>query len=323
MEARQYDAVIVGGGIAGLQASIQLGRSLRTVVVIDKGVGRSTLCRSYHNVLGYPNGVAGEELRRIGRGQAESVGVKFEQDEIVGAERLADDRFAVTGVSGARYEGDVLLIATGIKDNLPNIRGLVPCLGRSVYLCPDCDGYEVKGKQTIVLGSGAVGANMALALHYFTDKLVLVNVATPGFPAEAIPSDKERKLRDKGIEIVARSVAEILAQGDGVFTGLRFTDGSELKGERGFVAFGGNEVNTQLFKQLGAERMETKHVIVDPRTKMTSVPGLFAAGDINVHSEQMTIAMGDGQQAAIWMNKKLHQRKPGAMKDNRELAGQK
>lgn len=323
METGSYEAIIVGGGIAGLQASIQLGRSLHKVLVVDKGGGRSTLCRSYHNVLGYPDGIAGEELRRIGRGQAESVGVQFAQDEIVSAERLSGERFAVRGGSGMRYESDTLLIATGVKDNLPDLPGLVPCLGKTVYICPDCDGYEVKGKKTIVLGSGAVGANLALTLRYFTDKLVFVNHAAPGSPAKTIPIDKERQLREQGIETVTRSVSEVLTKGDGEFTGVRFSDGVELAGERGFAGFGGNDINTELFKQLGAERMESKHVLADPRTKMTSVPGLFAAGDINVHSEQMTIAMGEGQQAAIWMHKRLLQRKQSETKDNREFAGQK
>lgn len=323
MDTRSYEAIIVGGGIAGLQASIQLGRSLHTVLVVDRGGGRSALCRSYHNVLGYPNGVAGEELRRIGRGQAESVGVQFVQDDIVAAERLLGGRFAVTGRSGARYEADTLLIATGVTDHLPEITGLVPCLGRSVYICPDCDGYEVKGKKTIVLGTGAVGANMALTLHYFTDQLVYINHVPSGSPAKTIPFDKVRNLQERGIETITGTISGILTQGDGMFAGVRFSGGKELTGERGFIGFGGNEVNTELFSQLGAERMESKHVIADPRTKTTSVPGLFAAGDINVHSEQMTIAMGEGQQAAIWMHKSLLQRRQSKTKDNRELVSQK
>ncbi len=73
----RYDCVIIGGGIAGLQAAIQLGRYRHHVLVIDAGVGRSTLCRSYHNLLGYPDGVSGEHLRTVGRKQAEGLGVQF------------------------------------------------------------------------------------------------------------------------------------------------------------------------------------------------------------------------------------------------------
>lgn len=320
METQAYDAIIVGGGIAGLQASIQLGRYMHKVLVIDKGTGRSTLCRSYHNVLGYPDGVAGEELRAVGRRQAESYGVAFREEEAVKAQKLEDERFRVGGSSGADYEADVLLIATGVTDRLPDVPGLKPCLGRTVYICPDCDGYEVRGKMTVVLGSGAAGAGLALALRYFTDRLTLVNHAFEGEPARAIPDKLEKRLQEEGIGVVTGTVEAVLTHGDGMFAGVRLTDGRDIAGERAFTGFGGNEINTELFKQLGAERMESKHVIADPRTKMTSVPGLYAAGDVGVHSEQLTIAMGEGQQAAIWMHKSLLQRRQAA-KDNRQPAG--
>ncbi|MFC0213043.1 NAD(P)/FAD-dependent oxidoreductase [Paenibacillus chartarius] len=308
MDKQEYDAIIIGGGIAGLQAAIQLGRSLRKVVVIDKGEGRSTLCRSYHNVLGYPNGISGEELRYIGRGQAEKVGVQFVLDEAVDAKRLQDGRFEVTGKLSGVYRCDELLIATGIADRLPEVPGLKPCLGKTIYICPDCDGYEVKNKSTVVIGSGGTGAGMAVSLLYFTDRVTLVNHVWEGGPAKAIPPELEQQLRAGGVDIVTGTIAEVVTKGDGEFQAVRLTDGRELAGERGFASFGGNTVNTKLFQLLGAERMESGHVVVEPRTQMTSVPGLFAAGDVAVHSEQLTIAMGNGQQAAIWIHKRLKER---------------
>jgi thioredoxin reductase len=83
-----YDCMIIGGGIAGLQAAIQLGRySVHNVLVIDAGYGRSTLCRQYHNLLGFPEGISGEELRSRGRTQAKSYGVKFVQDTVIEAKK--------------------------------------------------------------------------------------------------------------------------------------------------------------------------------------------------------------------------------------------
>jgi thioredoxin reductase (NADPH) len=315
-----YDAVIVGGGIAGLQASIQLGRYMHRVLVLDKGTGRSALCRSYHNVLGYPDGVAGDALRAVGRRQAERYGVTFELDEAVEARKLEDGRFEVGGSSGTKYEADVLLIATGVTDRLPDVPGLRPCLGRTVYICPDCDGYEVRGKQTLVLGCGGTVASLALSLRYFTERLTLINHAFDGGPAQAIAEKLEKRLDAAGIGVVTGTIEAVLTQGDGEFRGVRLTDGRELSGERAFAGFGGNRVNTELFKRLGAERMESMHVVTDPRTKMTSVPGLFAAGDVGVHSEQLTVAMGEGQLAAIWMHKTLLQRRQDA-KDNPQPVG--
>jgi thioredoxin reductase (NADPH) len=115
-----WDSLIVGGGIAGLQAAIQLGRYGQSVLVIDSGYGRSTLCRSYHNILGWPDGVSGEELRTKGRKQAEALGVQFVLDEIVEASK-EQGRFELVGKSGVRYQGQTLLLATGLMDRFPDL----------------------------------------------------------------------------------------------------------------------------------------------------------------------------------------------------------
>ena len=100
---REYDCIIVGGGLAGLQAAIQMGRySCHRVLVVDAGEGRSTLCRTYHNILGFPDGVSGEELRSKGRVQAERTGVSFEKDRIIKAGRRGE-QIQLFGSSGSEY----------------------------------------------------------------------------------------------------------------------------------------------------------------------------------------------------------------------------
>lgn len=320
-----YDAIIVGGGIAGLQAAIQMGRYRRKVLVLDKGDGRSTLCRNYHNVLGYPEGVSGQTLRELGRRQAERYGVEFLQGEALEAHKAGEGfaiRCDVPDSLPATYEGRALLLATGVKDRLPPIPGLRPALGLTVYICPDCDGYETAGKRTIVLGSGDTGAGMALALTYFCDDLVLVN-----HDGKPIADKLQAKLREAGIETLPGPIVEALLEGDetaGRFVGVRLADGTTVRGERGFAAFGGNEVRSDLASQLRVERLENRHIVTDPRSKMTNVPGVWAAGDVAVHSEQLTIAMGEGQQAAIWMHKWLLKQEKEAKKreaHSRETAG--
>jgi thioredoxin reductase len=117
------------------------------------------------------------------------------------------------------------------------------------------------------------------------------------------------KIQEQGIGYRAEKIQEVLVQGDGRFQGVRLQNGETLQGDRGFIAFGGNAVKSDLVSHLGVERFENKHILTDPRSKMTNVPGVFAAGDIGVHSEQVTIAMGEGQQAAIWMHKSIMQMK--------------
>lgn len=301
-----YDCIIVGGGIAGLQAAIQLGRYRHQVLVVDKGQGRSTLCRSYHNVLGWPDGVAGSELRRLGRQQAQRLGVSFRQDEAVAAAKFGDDVEVSLADGGGSVKGRTLLIATGITDRYPPLPGLEETLGISVYVCPDCDGYEVSGKRTIVMGAGDAGAEMALTLRYWTDRMIYVN-----HERTAIGTDKLDKLHEEGIDVEEAAIVQVLSGPDGeegTFGGVRLADGRIQEGERGFIAFGGNKVHTEWAVSLGLERLENKHILTDPRTKMTRVPGVWAAGDVGVHSEQLTIAMGEGAQAAIWMHKELMKR---------------
>lgn len=297
-----YDCLIVGGGIAGLQAAIQLGRYKHKVLVLDSNDGRSTICKSYHNILGYPEGVSGPELREVGRKHAESLEVEFVNEKVEQAEK-AGEGFVVTSERGNKYSGKRILLATGVMDRIPPFPELMPCLGISVYVCPDCDGYEVKDKRTIVLGSGNAGANMALTLSYWTNDLVFIN-------HEKKPADQKllEKMKEKKFEYLEQAISKVLAE-DEKFTGVQLENGEKITGERGFIAFGGNEIKSDLAKQLGAERLENKHILTDPRSKMTSVRNVWAAGDVAAHSEQVTIAMGEGAQAAIWIHKSLLQEK--------------
>lgn len=296
----QYDVIIIGGGIAGLQAAIQLGRYKHRIAVIDSKDGRSTLCRNYHNILGWPDGVSGETLRNLGKKQAESYGVSFINNEVLRAEKL-DENFKLNCHDGETYTAKRLLFATGVKDNIPPINNIYKSLGLSVYVCPDCDGYEVVDKHVIVIGSGNPGANMALTLTYFTKEITFINHDWKNLDSETMIG-----LKEKGVTYIQDDVEEILLEGDSAnFVGVRLKSKDVISGDRGFLGFGGNVVRSELAKDLGVERTENKHIIVDPRTKKTNIEHVWAAGDITVHSEQTTIAMGDGMQAAIWIHKSL------------------
>ncbi|MGD6776121.1 NAD(P)/FAD-dependent oxidoreductase [Sutcliffiella horikoshii] len=293
-----YDCIIVGGGIAGLQAAIQLGRYQHKVLVLDEGKGRSSICHCYHNLLGWPDGVSGEKLRGLGREHALRLGVEFKGERVEMVEGL-DGQFCVTTAKSHEFFGRKLLLATGIKDNIPSFEGLLPCLGKSIFVCPDCDGYEILYKNALVIGSGNAGASMALTLTYWTDKLTFINHGKGEVDADLV-----EKLAGKGIKLVTSAIAEIHTDCSD-FKGLTLASGEKIDCCYAFLAFGGNKPNTELALQLGVEVEDNKHVLVDPRTKMTSVENVWAAGDITVHSEQAAIAMGDGIQAAIWIHKSL------------------
>lgn len=293
-----YDCVIIGGGIAGLQAAIQLGRYDHTVLVIDADEGRSVWCKTYHNVLGWPDGISGEELRHDGRKQAREVGVFFVKDIVTSIQ--SPSPFKIDTKTGQQYSARRLLISTGVKDRLPDIPHLKDCLGISVYVCPDCDGYEIKDEPSFVIGSGNAGANMALELTYWNRDLVYIN-----HEEEEVNRELLNKLKHNEIQYIQKPVSEILMNDHMNLIGLRLDNGKEIFRRKGFVAFGSNKVESSLAKQLGVELLENKHILVDSRTKETNVKHVWAAGDVVAHSEQVTIAMGDGSQAAIWIHKSL------------------
>jgi thioredoxin reductase len=300
----KYDALIVGGGIAGLQAAIQLGRYEHRVLVVDKGDGRSTLCRKYGNLLGWPDGISGMELRERGKRHAARYGVEFRTDEIEFAAKTEDGGFVLEGAAG-RYEGRSLLLATGVADRFPELPGLHECLGRSIFICPDCDGYETKNRRTVVIGAGASGARMALTLTYWCSDLTLVNHE----PERPIPEQLGMQLKEKRIEVLD-GPAVSMVQTDGFLESVQLRDGTVLRTGIAFVALGGAQVQTELARQLGVERMENRHALADPRSKMSDVPGVWIAGDIGVHSQLVSVAMGEGMLAAIWMHKYLLQHLP-------------
>ncbi|WP_026695914.1 NAD(P)/FAD-dependent oxidoreductase [Peribacillus kribbensis] len=298
----EYEVIIIGGGIAGLQAAIQLGRAQRSALVIDSNQGRSNLCRTYHNILGWPDGVSGEQLRKLGRQQAESVGIQFMEDTVISAEK-GDHIFRVKTKQGSALEAKRILIATGILDRIPDMPEIYQCLGSSVYICPDCDGYEIKDQLTLVAGSGNPGANMALTLSYWTDRLIYIN-----HEQKKVDSRIMKKLKEKNIQYIHIPIKEAIVE-KGDFTGFQLADGRLLSAGKCFLAFGGNEVRSGIAKQLGVEVLENNHIKVNRRTQETNVKGVWAAGDVTVHSEQTAIAMGDGLQAAIWIHKSLLQEK--------------
>lgn len=296
---KQSDCIVIGGGIAGLQAAIQLGRYNHDVLVLDSNQGRSTICKCYHNILGWPDGVSGLDLRRLGKQHAEKYGVSFVQDKVLSLQKQ-DGAFIMGTEKNDQYEAATVFLATGLVNQLPDIDNLKPCLGKNIYVCPDCDGYEISGKPTVVLGSGNTGANMAVTLTYWSKDLVYINHGQTPIDENAFEA-----LESYNIPVIHEAIKKVILDEDENLKGFMLSSGQIVEAERGFTGFSGNKMNYELAEQAGVALNEKKHVIVNPRTKETNVEGIWAGGDLIAHSEQTTIAMGDGSQAAIWIHKRL------------------
>lgn len=302
----KYDTVIIGGGIAGMQTAIQLARSLRRVAVVDRPGGRSAVAKTYRNILGYPSGVSGDSLRRIGREQAKQYGAVFIEDEVVSVKEERSAVFTVKTKSGAApLVARTLVMATGICDPFPDIPGILDCVGVSIFLCPDCDGYESVNERTAVIGAGPQGVLMANELSHYTRQIAVINHAEALTEKEAIT-----QLEEQGFAFFNQRVQRLFHEG-GQLEGIELSSGEKVNTTRAFLAFPGALVQTGLLEGFDVQLNEKGHVRTNPRTKETDHPNIWAVGDINEHSQQVAIAMGDGAQAAIWIQKRLREMDKG------------
>jgi thioredoxin reductase (NADPH) len=296
-----FDSIIIGGGIAGLQTAIQLSRCLRKVAVVDANGGRSTAAKAYRNILGFPDGVSGKALREAGRTHAVRLGVQLFSDEVSELSERDGLFSARLRVAGSHLQGRTVVLAAGISDPFPDIPGIGACLGKSVFICPDCDGYETVGQATAVIGAVPQAADMAVQLRYYTDRLTVINHAgSPIGPREG------ETFQSLSLDVLNERVERFDHQ-NGMLTGLVLSGGDTLSVCRAFLAFPGARVNTDLLRPFSVRFNEKGHVLVDPRTKETDHRNIWAVGDVIPHSQQVAIAMGDGAQAAIWIHKRLQE----------------
>ncbi|REJ10420.1 NAD(P)/FAD-dependent oxidoreductase [Halobacillus trueperi] len=294
-----YDCIIIGGGIAGLQAGIMLGRYRHKVLMIDSGQGRSSLCHRYNNIIGFPDGVSGQQLRHDGKKQAESFGVETLEGNVVDVH----SNFIVETEEGEAIPTRTVLFATGIDEKFPPIPGIKECLGLSIYVCQDCDGYEITGQKTAVVGCGEAGAQLALTLKDWSEDIIFFNHS--GAP---LSLEMQGKLRDRRILVQQVEVSKF-EHNQGLLEAVLTADDHRWEIKKAFLAFSGNRVQSDLAVKLGADATEKGHLVVHPRTKMTSMEGVWAAGDVVDHSQFVTTAMGDGAQASVWIHKWLKERR--------------
>jgi thioredoxin reductase (NADPH) len=300
-----YDCAVVGGGPAGLSAALYLGRMRRRVVVIDDSEGRSTWHQVNRNYLGFVNGIHASKLREIGRVQCEKYGVYFVggRAESVRMEGEDAERRFYLGTTGANVVARTLILATGVDDHFPEFEGSEECIGRSMFWCIICDGYETMGKRIVVLGHGDRAASLALQLLVFTPHVTLVSWDEPF----SIEPHRMKWLAEHGVACYdAKCVDFRCAPGEGQLHSVALDDGTVLELDSLFVAQH-MEPNTQLAKQLGIKLDEHGFVMTDVE-QCTNVDGVYAAGDLSkINNHQVSSAVHEGGMAAAAANYYLYE----------------
>lgn len=289
VERNEVECVIVGAGPAGLTAAIYLARYRRRIAVFDAGQSRATLIPWSHNCPGFPDGLSGRQLLVRLREQAEKYQVEVTPTEVQSLTRLEDGTFAITAPARI-VTAQSVLIATGIVDVQPDIDNLRALIQQGhVRLCPVCDGYEVIDKAVAVLGPPAKAVEKAQFLRPYTDKLTVLLTGNEG-----VDEQQRKQLERAGIRLIEQPVVDLLATGDDVVAVL--ADGRRYEIDVLYPALG-SEVRAQLAVQLGAQCTERGYLKVDAHQR-TTVPGVYAAGDVVNELSQISVATGHAAIAA-------------------------
>jgi thioredoxin reductase len=290
-----YDVAIVGAGPAGLSAALILGRCRRRVLICDHGSPRNAASHALHGFLTRDR-IAPAEFLRIGREQLEPYqSVDFKQTEVLNIERSASG-FTLSLADHTNTHCKKLLLATGVKDTLPEIEGILPLYGRSVFHCPYCDGWEMRDRKLAVYGAGESGLGLALELTLWTNDLVL---CTDG--SEVSTKDSQR-LRKHGIRIRDQRIRRLKGS-DGLLKEIEFAAGEPL--QRDGLFFSTREYQgSDLARKLGCEIDEDGSVKTGDY-EITNVPGLYVAGDASRLVQLAIVAAAEGAQAAFAINQEL------------------
>ncbi|MER5378787.1 NAD(P)/FAD-dependent oxidoreductase [Streptomyces sp. NPDC002688] len=296
-----YEVVVVGGGTAGLSAALVLGRARRRTLVVDAGEPRNAPAAHLQGYL-TRDGMPPAEFLAAGRREVEGYGVEIVRDRVADVVRDGSGEFDVTVGAGRTVHARRLIVTTGLVDEMPSVPGVAERFGRDVLHCPYCHGWEVRDQAFGVLASTPMGVHQALMVSQWSKDVTLF-LHTVG--EDELSDEDLRRLAAAGVAVVPGEVAELVVAADRL-TGVRLTDGSTHDRSVLFVA-PRPVPQTGLLDRLGAEMHETPfgtYPVVDP-TGLTSVPGVWAAGNAAGFAEQVVNAASGGYRAAATLNGEL------------------
>lgn len=297
---QMYDVAVVGGGAAGLSGAVTLGRSLRSVVVIDAGAPRNAPADGVHNYL-TRDGISPADLVAVGREEVARYGGVVIDGEAVDAVRVVEG-FRLRLADGRTTRARRLLVTTGLVDELPDVPGVRELWGIDVHHCPFCHGWEIRGQAIGFLGTATAPLSRSLLFRQWTPDLVV-------FKHEAAaPSEAEaEQLAARGIRIVD-SVVDSLVVTDGRLSGVRLADGRIEPRQALFVA-PRMVARSGLLTALGLPTAEHPlgmgtFVASDPQG-LTAVPGVWVAGNVTDLVAQVVTSAGAGVMAGAAINADL------------------
>ena len=296
-----FDSVIVGGGPAGLSTALLLGRSRRNVLVLDSGEYRNAPSHAAHSFL-TRDGISPAELRRIAREQlAAYPGVRITSGRVESASGAAG-AFTLHLTGGETVEGRTVVFANGVRDELPPLDGLADIWGTSAFHCPYCDGWENRDRAMAFYGPDESAPMMAMHLGPLLRNLSADLIMLTNGPS-ALGDSERARLAELGVTVDERPITRLVSR-DGELQAIEMTDGSRVEREALFFA-PAPRPNSALAASLGCELTNEPPIVGLLRVDglgQTTVPGVYAAGDITTPMSQIATAVSTGAIAGTAVN---------------------
>ena len=292
-----YEALIVGAGPAGLSAALVLARCRRRVLVCGTGKPRNHASHGIRGLLGQ-EGQLPADFIAAGVRDLERYPTLERRDVEVISIRGSDGEFTFTCADGSGGSARKILLATGLRDELPAMPGIETLYGCSVHHCLYCDGFEYADKPITAYGEGDKGAGLALMMKQWSTDVILCA------DGRLIPStDMQKRLATNGIPILEAPIAALEGD-DSVLRRIRFDGGSYIERSALFFSTGCHQ-RSDLWQALGCARDEKGGIITDVLTEETSVPGVYVAGDVSRDVLLIAVAVAEGAKAAVAVNRAL------------------
>ena len=290
-----YDVIIVGGGPAGLSAAMVLGRCRRKVVLFDTGKPRNRWSDSMNGFI-TRDGIKPSDFIKIGRKELNKYGIEVQDHEIVEVDYSAEG-FRARDLKGNEYRSKKLLLATGLKDRLPNLPGVEEMYGKSIHHCPYCDGWESRDKPIAAYGKNRQGIGLALSLKTWSNNVMLFTDGTNKLSGPEIS-----QLERNGITINTKKIKRLEGE-NAQLQQILLADGTTEHREAMFFSTG-TEQQCGLGKMLGCE-FTSKGVVKTRKLQKTNIKGLFVAGDSARDVQLVIVAAAEGTKAAVAINMEL------------------